>query len=60
MKPKKPSVTVWDHTGEVVKDSQWGPLTYRQWCDKEAERMNAAGASVHVVEKDGYVAICRS
>lgn len=41
-------------------DSQYGRITYHQWCNKEIERMTAKGASVILLEQDGMVAIGRT
>ena len=58
------AITVWDHpthSSSRLSETQWGSLTYQQWCVKESERMNKAGGntSVHTRE-DGNIAIIRN
>jgi len=39
--------------------SQYGNVTYREWCEKEVVRMRANGGQAIVVEMDGMVAVAR-
>ncbi len=41
-------------------DSQWGRITYLEWCELESARLNAAGAHTSLGWRDGYVAIVRA
>ena len=59
IKPSKKSVTVWDHPNSRI-DSQYGDISYRQWCEKEVERMNRNGGNVKLSEHNEFIAITRS
>lgn len=52
------SVTHYENPNFKV-DSQWGRITYLEWCTKESNRMNSAGAHTSIHWRDGYVAIIR-
>jgi hypothetical protein len=54
------AVTNWEPPNSKFY-SQWGEVTYLDWCHKESKRMNSVGASTIVCEEpEGLVAICRS
>ena len=41
-------------------DTQWGTLTYREWCEREADRMNQAGHDALVAyASNGSCCVCR-
>jgi hypothetical protein len=53
------AVTVWTDPNEKLL-SQWGLITYADWCLNESRRMNACGGDVLVCqEPEGQIAICR-
>jgi hypothetical protein len=53
------AVTVWEEPGNELL-SQWGKITYAEWCQLESKRMNSQGANTIVCqEPDGKIAICR-
>jgi hypothetical protein len=43
-------LTVWDSPDSILEGSQWGTLTYRAWCEKEAARIRAGGRRADVQE----------
>lgn len=45
------NVTNWDPASEIVQ-SQWGPIPYRNWCEREAARWNRTGKPARVVENE--------
>lgn len=58
--PKDDSITVFGDPDEELDDTAYGKVTYREWCDKEAERMTAAGKGVVEVvtnEETGEIAL---
>jgi hypothetical protein len=53
------AVTVWEDPKNRL-ESQWGTITYQEWCIKESRRMNNNGGDTLVCrEPKGLVAICR-
>lgn len=53
------AVTVWEESTKRL-ESQWGTITYLDWCIKESRRMNKNGGDTLVCrEPKGLVAICR-
>lgn len=50
------NITVWGNPNEKLK-SQYGNVTYLEWCTKEVERMRAGGKIAKVVERKGLVAV---
>jgi len=41
-------------------DTQWGRLTYNEWCIRESQRMNGCGAGTRVLKvQDGKCCIVR-
>lgn len=58
--PKDDSITVFGDPDEELDDTAYGKVTYREWCDKAAERMTAAGKGVVEVvtnEETGEIAL---
>ena len=51
-------LTIFSPVGEKI-DSQFGRITYRDWCQKEAARLNSGKIprGVYVVEANGQCAI---
>jgi len=39
-RPEKSSITCWEETTEILERSQYGSVTYLDWCRKEAARIN--------------------
>ena len=54
---KKP-ITRWCNPDEKIS-TQWGYITYRQWCEKEVARINRNGDTTKVIEKNGLIAVSR-
>jgi hypothetical protein len=53
------AVTVFDDPKTIV-ESQYGKITYREWCERERDRINKRGDGVQIVErKDGCIALLR-
>lgn len=53
------AITIWEESTRKVS-SQWGELSYLDWCIKESKRMNQNGANTLVCqEPKGNIAICR-
>ena len=52
-------MTLWTRPDEVLK-SQYGKVTYREWCEREIQRIASTGGNARLVERpDGYVALFR-
>jgi len=55
----KKTVTQWSSPAEII-DSGYGKITYREWCEKERDRINKRGDGVRIVKrKDGFIALSR-
>jgi hypothetical protein len=52
------NVTTWGDPKTILQ-SQYGNVSYREWCNKEVVRMRANGGQAVVVEKFGMVAVAR-
>ena len=52
------NITVWGEPKSMLQ-SQYGNVTFREWCDREVVRMRANGGQYVVVERYGMVAIAR-
>lgn len=53
------ALTIWEPSNSKII-SQWGEITYEDWCIKESARMNANGGDTLVCrEPKGYIAVCR-
>jgi hypothetical protein len=48
--------TVWGNPEHKLQ-SQFGFISYAEWCAKESARMNAQGANTHVVWDQGMCCI---
>lgn len=57
----KDSITWWSNPDHKLQ-SQYGHVTYRQWCIAEAQRMTAKGnpCTVSTDEKTGKIAVSRA
>jgi hypothetical protein len=52
-------LTEWSQPSEIL-NSQYGKVTYREWCDKECARINERGDGVKIVTReDGCIALSR-
>ena len=52
-------MTLWTRPDEVLK-SQYGTVTYREWCEREVQRIVTTGGHARLVERpDGFVALFR-
>lgn len=50
--PSPRALTLWADPEEIVERSQWGSPTYREWCHREADRINGflrPTSNVHAV-----------
>ena len=55
----KKTLTHWSSPTEII-DSGYGNITYREWCEKERDRINVRGDGVKIVERgDGFIALSR-
>lgn len=55
----KKTLTEWSSPNEII-NSQYGKVTYREWCQKERDRINVRGDGVMIVERaDGFIALSR-
>jgi len=55
----KNMVTEWGFPDEII-DSGYGKITYREWCEKERDRINKRGDGVNIVTRgDGFIALSR-
>jgi len=55
----KKTLTHYSSPSETI-DSGYGLISYRKWCEKERDRINAHGDGVHIVtRKDGHIALTR-
>lgn len=52
------NLTTWGGPQSVLA-SQYGNVTYREWCEKEVVRMRANGGLAVVVERNGLIALAR-
>jgi hypothetical protein len=50
------NITRWGNPDSML-DSEYGRVTYRQWCNREVERFRAAGREVAIVTNDGMIAL---
>ena len=48
----KASITHWTKPNEVIV-SEYGAITYREWCEKERDRINKHGVTVKIVKRAG-------
>jgi len=56
---EKKTMTHWTNPTDII-DSGYGKITYREWCDKERDRINKRGDGVKIVERaDGFIALSR-
>lgn len=46
------AISEWGDPLELMK-SHYGLITYKAWCDKEKERLNACGDKVKVIDTKG-------
>ena len=52
-------VTDWGKPTDML-ESQYGTIPYREWCQREAERINQRGDGVRIVVKgNGLIALSR-
>jgi len=52
-------ITEYADPGETFT-SQYGTVTYREWCEKELARINAGGSKAMIgTDKDGNIALVR-
>lgn len=58
MTETKNCLTVWGDPDEYLC-SQFGAMTYRAWCLREARRIRDSGGSARMVELNGKVSISR-
>lgn len=54
----KKTLTHWSNPTEII-DSGYGEITYREWCEKERDRINGHNDNVKIV-KHGDVLIALS
>jgi len=55
----KKTITEWSSPTEII-NSGYGNITYREWCERERDRINKRGDTVRIVErKNGYIALSR-
>lgn len=52
------NITNWD-LEEGVLESEYGKISYLDWCYREAERLKGSYSALHVARADGYCAILR-
>ena len=56
-------ITAWGDPNEVMPDSGYGTVTFREWCRRECDRINAeAGDMPAMVEErglDGFIKLVR-
>jgi hypothetical protein len=60
MSPKMTQIriTCYENPRHTVSDTAWGNITYGQWCQREADRLTAAGRKAVVrANNHGRVAI---
>jgi len=56
---EKKMMTQWSSPNEII-DSGYGRITYREWCEKERDRINQRGESVKIMTRgDGFIALSR-
>lgn len=46
------SITVYSPADEAIQTGQWGRIDMREWCQHEADRINAKPGKAFVVEVD--------
>ena len=52
-------ITVWSKPGSIV-NSAYGPITYKEWCQREQARFGGRGDKVRIIERrDGAIALTR-
>lgn len=55
----KNRITLW-MVGEEYIESMYGRITYREWCERERERIYRSGETLRILHrKDGAVALFR-
>jgi hypothetical protein len=55
----KNPLTHWSKPTEII-DSGYGEITYREWCQRERDRLNKRGDDVKIVVRaDGLIALSR-
>jgi len=56
---EKKTITHWSSPDEII-DSGYGKITYREWCQKERDRINQHGDGAKIVtRRDGFIALSR-
>jgi len=53
------NLTVWGLPKNQLY-SQWGRLTYEEWCHKESKRQNLMGGNTKVTHFEGLVCITKN
>lgn len=57
------NITVWNRPNEIVP-CRFGPITYREWCERERDRMTASGRRCEIKTRrnghDGFIALCEA
>ena len=57
--PKSKQITEWSDAQEIIK-SGYGEITYREWCEREKERIGRHGTTVRIIKrKGGLIALSR-
>lgn len=56
MKQTTKHISIWGDPNSKLP-SQYGNVTYREWCQQEAQRINKSGGSAFVEELNGEVCV---
>jgi len=52
-------LTLWTPPEEIIR-SGYGIITYREWCERERDRLNCNGGEAEIVTReDGFIALFR-
>lgn len=52
-------ITLWTRPEEII-ETAYGRMTYREWCERERERLTGRGDHVEIVtNEDGLIALVR-
>jgi len=55
----KPKLVTTPDSPDHKFSSGYGHVTYREWCEREVERMNSKADNVYVYEHCGQIALVR-
>ena len=52
------NITVWEMPNDKMT-SQWGKITFREWCEFESKRVGKLGVYTHIVSMDDKIALAK-